>query len=339
MTRQQRIEALREFGYNEREASFLALAALHSGYFVRRQYNRFVGCKHGKAVVQLVKRLSANGHSRTTVFPNNTGVYHLCSRPLYQALGDPNNRNRRRRSPVAIKTKLMALDFVLADPDLEYLATEREKAEHFTNHRSIPPDLLPKRIYPAKRSGDKTVRYFVDKLPIFLPSEDSLSPPVVSFCYVDPGARSLAGFQTFLRQYTRLFGKLGRFRLFYIAGTERHFRAAERRLRELVRSLESVESSDSHTAELLEYFRLERLYQERRFQTLTKAKLIHLKRARRRFADPESAALLELWKREGDRVVIARIRDRKPRPVPVAADFRAILLEDNYDFLDTFTRR
>src|SRR5690606_31078576 len=105
--------------------AFLSLAALHSGYFVRRQYNRFVGCKHGTTVIQLVERTAANRHTRTAVFPNNTGVYHLCSRPFYQALGDPNNRNRRRRSPLAVKTKLMALDFVLVNPNLTYLATEK----------------------------------------------------------------------------------------------------------------------------------------------------------------------------------------------------------------------
>lgn len=83
---QQRIESLQVFGSSEREAAFLTLAGLHSGYFLRRQYNRFAGCQHGRTVVQLVNRMASNRHSRTMVFPDNTGVYHLCSRPLYQAL-------------------------------------------------------------------------------------------------------------------------------------------------------------------------------------------------------------------------------------------------------------
>jgi hypothetical protein len=174
MTHQERIEALQEFGYNERESAFLVLAALHSGYFVRRQYNQFVNCGHGTTAIQLVQRTSANRHSRMAVFPRNTGVYHLCSRPFYQALGDPNNRNRRRRSLPAIKVKLMALDFVLAHPDLDYLATEREKVEHFSDYRSISleqlyqerrfQDLTKASLIQLKRARPAAVRRFGDPI-------------------------------------------------------------------------------------------------------------------------------------------------------------------------------
>jgi hypothetical protein len=41
MTDAERINALQALGYNEREAAFLCLAALHSGYFLRRQYHSF----------------------------------------------------------------------------------------------------------------------------------------------------------------------------------------------------------------------------------------------------------------------------------------------------------
>ena len=40
---QPRARALQALGYTEREAQFVELAALHSGYFVRRQFNAFVG--------------------------------------------------------------------------------------------------------------------------------------------------------------------------------------------------------------------------------------------------------------------------------------------------------
>ena len=37
------ISSLEAVGYLEREASFLYLVAVHSGYFLRRQYARFAG--------------------------------------------------------------------------------------------------------------------------------------------------------------------------------------------------------------------------------------------------------------------------------------------------------
>ena len=42
-TGDERIARLEELGYTEREAAFLVLAALHSGYFLRRQYQEFLG--------------------------------------------------------------------------------------------------------------------------------------------------------------------------------------------------------------------------------------------------------------------------------------------------------
>lgn len=47
MTTEQRIESVERFGYSTREAGFLVLAALHSGYFLRRQYCAFLGIGFG----------------------------------------------------------------------------------------------------------------------------------------------------------------------------------------------------------------------------------------------------------------------------------------------------
>jgi len=39
----ERVQSIQRFGYTERESQFLELAALHSGYLVRRQFNMFIG--------------------------------------------------------------------------------------------------------------------------------------------------------------------------------------------------------------------------------------------------------------------------------------------------------
>ncbi len=106
----------------------------------------------------------------------------------------------------------MALDFVLTDPERTYLATEREKVDYFTNHEETLVRISYRgKLYSSKQSDDETIRYFVDKFPLFVSSDDADSSPVVSFCYVDSGARSLAGFDTFLNQYSRLFSSWARF--------------------------------------------------------------------------------------------------------------------------------
>jgi hypothetical protein len=37
------VEALRQFGYVEREAEFLYIVAVHSGFFARRQFIQYAG--------------------------------------------------------------------------------------------------------------------------------------------------------------------------------------------------------------------------------------------------------------------------------------------------------
>ena len=41
------VESIRRLGYTPEEAEFLMLAAIHSGYFVRRQFSAL--CPSGKA--------------------------------------------------------------------------------------------------------------------------------------------------------------------------------------------------------------------------------------------------------------------------------------------------
>ncbi|MDQ6706561.1 MAG: hypothetical protein M3Z85_11365, partial [Acidobacteriota bacterium] len=117
MTTAERIAALHGFGYDRDEARFLSISALHSGYFLRRQFLFFVGGTKGWKDVVLLNKLKANIHCRVTAYRHNRMVYHLSAKPLYDALGEKDNRNRRERQPSTIKNKLMGLDFVLAHPD------------------------------------------------------------------------------------------------------------------------------------------------------------------------------------------------------------------------------
>src|SRR2546425_1265887 len=99
MTNDDRIKALELFGYDHEEARFLVLVALHSGYFVRRQYLAFVNCSKGSRDDALIKKLTHRGHGEVSVFRHNRMVYHLGAKPLYDTVGERDNRNRRERQP------------------------------------------------------------------------------------------------------------------------------------------------------------------------------------------------------------------------------------------------
>src|SRR2546425_4362 len=159
----ERMAALQTFGYDPGEARFLCIAALQSGYFVRRQYLAFLGGTKGSRDVVLLNKLKVNQHCRVLVFRHSRMVYHLSAKPLYDALGEKDNRNRREHQPTTIKNKLMGLDFVLDHPQHEYLATEREKLDYFVGSLKIAPEVLPTRWYESARGHGTTAKHFVDK--------------------------------------------------------------------------------------------------------------------------------------------------------------------------------
>src|SRR6185369_6982833 len=103
---------LERFGYTPRQAAFLALVARHGGYFLRRQYVAFTGHPHGLATVRFLRQLVARNHARPV--PVCAGhAFHLYARPLYAALADEHNRNRRAAEWDAVDRKLLTVDFVL----------------------------------------------------------------------------------------------------------------------------------------------------------------------------------------------------------------------------------
>ena len=90
---------------------------------------------------------------------------------LYRAIGEPDNRHRRPVTVARAVERLMLLDVVLGERDLNWLATEREKVAHFTG-RNISVEALP--AFVLVQAGARIIRHFPDKLPIGLrvPSDE-----------------------------------------------------------------------------------------------------------------------------------------------------------------------
>jgi hypothetical protein len=335
----ERIGALRRFGYSEAEASFVAQAALHSGYFLRRQFTKFAGCRDGGTVTQFVHRALALAHLRSSTWRQNAQVYHLCARPLYQALGEPDNRNRRWHQWAQIKNKIMGLDFVLSHPSARYLATEREKVDYFTGDLKIDSDTLPAKRFRSAVDRSFTTRYFVEKYPLFVPTRESDFS--VAFCFVDEGQATLSRFENFMALYRPLLQALARFHLIYVADTDRHFAAARAIFERFQRraKFESKAETSANVDQLLEYFRLRRLYEGRDFSAFDRSQLIRLRNARSAFSNAETDALYLTWCASGDNAVRQPPAPKTDVGASIQGTFSTRLLDHDYGLFAHFPLR
>ena len=330
LTHQERIQALQRLGYSEREAGFLCLTALHGGYFLRKSA--------GGTAAALIEKLLANSHAKGTTFAGNSHIYHLCSRPLYAALGQEDNRNRRLRQPITIKSKLIGLDFVLQHPQYEYLATEQEKVD-FLVGVGVDRAFLPVNRYASQ--GRVTERYFVEKFPIFLSrSTEPARPPVVSFCFVDEGEATLSAFSTFLQKYSLLLSRLQELQLIYVAANDTHFKAAESAFERFSQQLLGTGTGvpgDPLATRLLEHFEARRRHEAQQWAAFDRAELIRYRNDLQEFSGERFEALYRLWKASGATALKALLNVQPDGGAPRHWTFLTCELKENYDLFGHIT--
>ena len=224
------IAVVREFGYSELEARFLCVVAQYSGYFTRRQFLAFTGKTKGWAVHNFTEKLLARGHATVTPLGHGIHLFRLCSRQIYDELDRSSLRIRSTCSDEFIRARLLTLDFVMAHPAANYLQTSSEKQTFFTDKMGLPTTILPGKVYSGIPSLECKLRYFTDRFPIFLESQDAaqsgLQSPV--FVYCDAYEKGLDAFKTHLQRYQPLFKRLARFRYMYASPQPRRFARARR---------------------------------------------------------------------------------------------------------------
>jgi hypothetical protein len=115
-----RVSALRDGDLTPRQRSFLVTVMVHSGCFLERQYCEFTGTVRGQNSREFVASLVARGFARAIEpGPARRGrLYHVHHKPLYEAIGQADNRNRRLRTIGRMVERVMILDAVLGDPTL-----------------------------------------------------------------------------------------------------------------------------------------------------------------------------------------------------------------------------
>jgi len=204
------ISSLEAVGYLEREAAFLYLVAVHSGYFLRRQYYTFAGRAGGTLFAHLLKKARSRKHIEVIRCRQGWHVYHLSARSIYEAFDRPNSQLRRIKSDGFIKSRLMVLDFVLANLHEHMLDSEAAKVEFFTTQCHVDADLLP------QRHAGRWL-YFPDSFPILIKKTG-----IPRFVFFDIGQETTTFFERYLRQYQPLFNTLCEFELTVVADNEKN---------------------------------------------------------------------------------------------------------------------
>lgn len=212
------IVALESLGYTEREASFLYLVALHSGYFLRRQFNRFIERKKGWIAQRFIDKARVAGHIEIIDYGQGKHVYHLIAKPIYRLFGNEESQNRRRKGDHEIRTRLMALDYVLENRSEHFLETQQEKVDFFVDLRGVPSTLI---------ASHGQIHPFLPNFPISVVDYTQPATSAVRFAFLDEGLLSMSKFSRFLNDLGPLMLRVSTFEVIYTATSSLNFRAAE----------------------------------------------------------------------------------------------------------------
>ena len=219
MTTVDPILALQTLGYTEREASFLYLVAMHSGYFLRRQFDYFINRHKGAIAQNFLEKARVAGHVRILDYGQKWNFYHLFAKPIYRLLGNAESQHRRAKGDAQIKTKLMTLDYVLENDTEHFFRTEEERRDYFQIVRGLPTDWLGNHA-----TGEVS---FTNAFPISLADRMNPQRSVVRFAFIDEGQLSTSKFLRFITRMKALFHVLDRVEVIYIADSEHNFAAIQ----------------------------------------------------------------------------------------------------------------
>ena len=290
--RPERVNAVAAFGFTERQARFLVRVLVHAGVFLERQYCTFAGVVHGQKSHDFLAKLVGRGYA-TVITPgalHRGRLYHVQYKPLYEAIGEPNNRHRKPASLGRLVERLMILDAVLADTRYTWLGTEQDKLAYFI--LGLLKTRLQKQEYPHLVYGEgdnHTVRYFPDKLPIGVEGDGGWRHVFLYLVTRDVPA----DFRMFLHRHAELLRALPEWTIRLLV--PRRFRKAAALYRYAVRD-EFATPLKPSTVEELEWF-----FRARQGDTQTAPPAdLNLAAAARKFSAARFRALHRAWQREGN---------------------------------------
>jgi hypothetical protein len=297
-------------GYTERESDFIAIASLQSGYFLRRQFNTFIGRECGALGQRFIDRSLRLGHLKMLTGWGNRVVYHFCAREVYVQLGEPGNRNRREHRPDTIRRRLMILDYVIGRPREVWLLTAKARRDAFARLGVFEPN-------DPRVSGGTNALCSDDRQPVSV--DDSGTP---TFAFVDAGLRGLSEWERFLKRH-RQIGQIDQAETVFASCDPARFQLAENLFRRLVTG--EVAGGGIEIERLQGYFRVRRLFEERRYEGFDQARLDRLREDRRVYAGEAFEQAYARWREHGENALLGLKRTR--------IRFRTQLLSHSYAWL------
>ena len=290
-----RVMGLAEFGFTQRQREFLVTVLVHSGCFLERQYCAFTGTVRGQNSREFMARLVARGFARAIEpGPVRRGrLYHIHHKPLYQAIGQADNRNRRLRTIGRMVERVMILDEVLGDRRCWWLSPADDKWRFFSLKRDnyLRPEDYPHIAFGSGRQ--RTIRCFPDKLPIGI-EKDRTSQ--LAFVYL-VNRRLPVDFRQFLLRHTDLLRFVTTWTVRLLV--PRRFRKAVALYKAALREQLWTPLNPSVSKALETYF------PERHAQGghLGEPDDRYIREEFRTQGMPKIQALYRAWRREGDRVL------------------------------------
>jgi hypothetical protein len=202
MNFEDRVKAVTEFGFTERQARFLVTVMLHSGVCVPRQYASFAGTAYGHKVTKFFDKLVQRSYATVCgCLHNRAELYHVKHNALYQTIGQPHSRYRRPVPARQAIARLMRLDSIVLFPELMYVATEDEKVAFFgVMAPSLPRERLPH--ITVGKGASQRVRLFPEDQAIGVTSSGR-----VVFTYV-VSAGYIEEFRAFVQRHADLLQAL-----------------------------------------------------------------------------------------------------------------------------------
>jgi hypothetical protein len=165
MTAEERVKAVADFGFTERQARFLVTVMLHSGVCLLRQYTAFAGIVHGQKTRKFFAKLVRRKYATAYPCRHNRGrVYHVHHKPLYRAIGQTESSHRRPMAAARVVDSLVLLDAMLATPSVVWLALPEDKAVHLSSLAGVGP-AEANRVTRAEGARE-TARAVRDRMPI-----------------------------------------------------------------------------------------------------------------------------------------------------------------------------
>jgi hypothetical protein len=210
---------------------------------------------------------------------------------------------------------------VLGNSGFSYLETEADKVGYFNGELNIGVQHLPSRTYQRGSTVEPTVRYFLDRFPMFFEDRNP-APPRVTFSFIQGPEASLRAFVHHLKEYLPLFRELREFRFLFLARWDAHFR----KTRELFHSLVTIPLEPHPADDLLRYFAIRKAWDLREYASLSEADLIFRNLAKQRFSGLRFERFYWAWK--AGRLTESRIRCQLPgSEMPHVAHFETQILK------------